>query len=222
MIFVDHLYFLAGVFTFLILWLPLFILNKEGRKWMLYMSLFGLIMGFPFVQHMYVSDWWHPAFIFDYSIKIEDLIFGFTLVGSISSMYSLFKSKDKKLVQRKISRIYKIIIIIFTFGFMFSLFYVFGVSLFWTSIIGLSLGTFVIFIKKPTFLKYALITGILISIIIFPGYLFGIYLDPNFIQDQWFVDKLSGITLLSIPIEEFIFYIFASLGISALQEGLES
>ena len=48
-----------------------------------------------------------------------------------------------------------------------------------------------------------------------------LYINPNFINNEWMLDKLSGVMLLNVPIEEYIWYLFAGLGISALQEGLE-
>lgn len=221
MFFVDHLYFLIGLYFFLILWLPLFIFNKKGRKWMLFMSLGGMILGLPFIQHMYISDWWHPNFIFSYPIKIEDLIFGFSLVGSISSIYSLLRSTRVNISITKVSIIIKIIVFFLVFGSMFLLFYVFKINSFLSSVVGSSIGVLAVAIKKPWFINYGLMTGFTILLVIIPIYLFCIYLDPNFIQNQWQVEKLSGITFLLIPIEEYIFYIFAALGMSALQEWVE-
>ncbi len=221
MFFIEHLYFSAGLYIFLILWLPLFFLNKEGRKWMVRMSILGATLGLPFVQKMYVTDWWHPNFIFNSSIKIEDVLFGFSLVGIISSIYVLLESKNKKISQRNFSARQKIYITIAIFAFFFSLFYVFKINSFWTTVIGSSFGTIVIATKKPSFLKPAFLTGIFISIMILPGYLLAIYLNPEFFRNEWFLSQLSGVTFLSIPIEEFVFYIFAALGMSAFQELFE-
>lgn len=221
MLFLEHLYLLVGLYTFLILWLPLFFLNKKGRIWMVGMSLLGAILGLPFVQKMYVADWWHPNFIFNSFIKIEDVLFGFGLVGAISSVYSLLKSKDEKLLQKKFLLEQKICITIITFTFFFGLFYIFKIHSFWVTVIGSGMGTVFVAITKPAFLKYAFLTGIFILISILPIYFLGIYLNPEFIRNEWFLSQLSGITFLSIPIEEFIFYISAALGMSAFQELFE-
>ncbi len=221
MFFIEHLYFLIGLYIFLILWLPLFFFNKESRKWMVRMSILGAMLGLPFVQKMYMADWWHPNFIFNSFIKIEDILFGFGLVGAISSIYSLLKSKDEKLLQNKFSLSQKIYITIIAFTFFLGLFYIFKIHSFWATVIGSSLGAVIIAIKKPSFLKYAFLTGIFILITILPVYLLAIYLSPEFIRNEWFLNQLSGITFLSIPIEEFVFYIFAALGMSAFQELFE-
>ena len=221
MFFTEHLYFSVGLYTLITLWIPLFIFNRKGRKWMFYMSLAGLILGLPFVQKMYIIDWWQPNFIFNSLIKIEDLLFGFSVVGSISSIYSLFKSKDKELIQKKFLLAHKIIIIIITFTIFFSLFYILKLHSFWVTIIGSSFGVIIVASKKISFLKYAFLTGVFLSVFFLPVYLLGIYFNPGFIQNEWFLTKLSGITFLSIPIEEFIWYIFAGLGMSALQELFE-
>lgn len=187
------------------------------------MSVIGIIFALPIFQNMYVADWWHPNFIFDSAyIKIEDLIFGFSLLGIISSVYSILKSKDLKLSDSKsFTLVQKVIVIIVVFSIFLGLFYIFNLNSFWSSIVGASLGALVIFIKKPRFLKHAVITGIFVLIIFIPVYMLSLYINPNFINNEWMLNKLSGIMFLHIPIEEYIWYFFAGLGISALQEGLE-
>jgi len=221
MFFVDHLYFFWALFIFIVLWMSLFILNKEGRKWMLYMSLFGVIMGMPFVQNMYIADWWQPNFIFEFPIKIEDLLFGLGTVGVISSIYSLLKSKDEKLSQVRLSIGYKIFGILSAFFVLFSLFYLFNVHSLWASVIGVSVGVIFIAIKKPTFLKHAALTSLFICIYFLPMYLMAVYINPEFINNEWLLGQLSGVAFLSVPIEEFIWYIFTAFAISGLQEMLE-
>ncbi len=187
------------------------------------MSVIGIIFALPIFQDMYVTDWWHPNFVFSSAyIKIEDLIFGFSLLGIISSIYSILKSKDIKLLESKsFTLTQKIIVIIVVFSIFLGLFYIFNLNSFWSSIAGASLGALVIFIKKPRFLKYAVMTGIFVLVIFIPIYMLSLYINPNFINNEWMLDKLSGVMLLNVPIEEYIWYLFAGLGISALQEGLE-
>jgi hypothetical protein len=220
MFFINHLYFCIDIFIVIFIWIPLFILNKNGRKWMIYMSLIGLLLGLPFIQNMYLADWWQPNFIFNSYIKIEDLLFGFGSVGIISSIYSIFKSKDEKLPLIKFTFGQKFFAIIFAFFIFLGSFYILDINSFWASILGSSTGAILIAIRKPSFFKYAILTGIFVCTIFLPIYLLAVYFNPQFIQNEWLVNKLSGIMFLSIPIEEFIWYIFASLGISALQEGL--
>lgn len=187
------------------------------------MSVIGIIFTLPIFQNMYVVDWWHPNFIFSSAyIKIEDLIFGFSLLGIISSVYSILKSKDIKLSESKsFTLMQKVIIIIVVFSIFLGLFYIFNLNSFWSSVMGASLGALVIFVKRPKFLKYAIMTGIFVLIIFTPVYMLSLYINPNFIKNEWMLNKLSGVMLLNVPIEEYIWYFFAGLGISALQEGLE-
>lgn len=219
MFFIDHLYFSWGLFIFVVLWLPLFILNKKGRKWMLYMSLFGAVMGaLPIVQNMYLADWWQPNFIFDFPVNIEDILFGLGTVGVISSIYSILKTQDKRLTYTKISSGYTIAAILSAFSAFFGLFYVFHIHSLWSSVIGVCTGVIFIAVKKPYFLKPAIKTGLLVCLLFLPMYVLALYINPDYINNEWLLHELSGITFASIPIEEFIWYFFAALGVTALQE----
>jgi transcriptional regulator of nitric oxide reductase len=50
------------------------------------------------------------------------------------------------------------------------------------------------------------------------GYLFLIYINPNFVKETYLLDHLSRILILGIPIEELIWFFFAGMGISAFQK----
>jgi len=185
------------------------------------MSMFGFVMGMPFIQNMYIADWWQPNFIFDFPIKIEDLLFGFGTVGVISSLYSILKSKNRTPSKTSFSAKYKVIAVFCGFTTLFACFYILNLHSLWASVIGISVGIIFVVLKKPGFLKYAILNGILISVFFLPIYLLAIYINPQFISNEWFLNQLSGITLLTIPIEEFIWYFFTGLGISGLQEMLD-
>ena len=184
------------------------------------MSSIGLILGLPIFQKIYLADWWQPNFIFPlYYIKIEDFIFGLSITGIISSIYSALKYNDKKLSEYTgFQFLHKIIIISFVFSAFFAMFYILHFHSFWVSIFASSLGAVLVFIKKPAFIKHAVITGFITAAIITPVYLICLHLNPDFINHEWLLNELSGKMFLHIPIEEFIWYIFAGVGIAALQE----
>jgi len=211
----NHLYFLSAVY-FSFWWIMLFFFNKKGRRAMLLLSFVGLIFG-PLVQQMHLVDWWQPHFIFNTVIKFEDLMFGFAVAGTISSIYTIIRSKFSA-PQLKVSLLLKIILVAATLFAVFGLFYLFNIHSFWSSLIGFSIPIFAAIISRPGLLLPMCMTGILITVIVLPGYLFGIYLKPAWVQNEWLLSSLSGKFFLGVPMEEFIWFFFAGVGLGAFQE----
>ena len=88
----DYTYsYLLMDFGFLIVWLILYFLRKDVRKVMWFVSLPLGFMG-PFLEYVYVNDWWRPLTITGTLLGIEDFLFGFGIGGISAAIYEeLFK-----------------------------------------------------------------------------------------------------------------------------------
>lgn len=64
-------------------------------------------------------------------------------------------------------------------------------------------------------------TGLLVCLLFLPMYLVLLQVNPDYITNEWLLHELAGISVLGVPIEEFIWYFFASIGVAALQELLQ-
>lgn len=180
------------------------------------MSIVGLIMG-PLVEVIHLKDWWNPNFIFNSFIRIEDILFGFSFAGVASATYLILSSKKIGNMKKSESVFYKIIVSALTPFLLFGLFFLFHFTSFWSSIIAMSLNIILICNYRSQFISEMLLTGFFILIIAVPGYFFGVFIYPGWIQAEWLVNHLSGITINTVPIEEFIWFLFAGTNIAALQ-----
>lgn len=216
MFLVNHLYFLTAI-IFSILWLILFIVNKNNRK---QMFLIGLIcmLGGSFTEQMHFTDWWHPNFIFNSFFTVEDILFGFTAGGVISATYSILSSYFKDGFILSFNFINKIITTIAFLFSVFGLFYIFHISSFLSSIIAFLIPIIIVGIHNIKSLIPMFFTGIFMLTFTIAGYLFLIYINPNFVKETYLLDHLSRILILGIPIEELIWFFFAGMGISAFQK----
>jgi len=211
--FVQHLYFLAAIY-FTIFWMLFFVVIKKGRIEILKMSFAGLILG-PLVELMHLNDWWRPHFIFNSFIKIEDLLFGFSIAGIASAVYIIIQRPE---TQDKLTPKVKSVMIFIALIILFGTFYFWHTSSFLSSILCFSFSIILASVKNSNTLLSIVFTGFFVLILATPGYLFGIYINPTWIQQEWILSKLSGIMLMGIPIEEFIWFFFAGMGIAAFQE----
>lgn len=215
--FSEHIFFVSALF-FSLLWLILFLLiNKESKRQMIFVSLVTMVLG-PLVEQMHLVDWWQPHFIFNSYIKIEDIIFGFSTGGTISGIYSILKSRIQNNPIISINTNRKILLITISLFSLFGLFYIFHVNSFWSSIISISISVIIVAYQNSKLLLNIFLTGVIVAIIAFGGYLFGLYLNPHFVTETYLFSYLSGILVFGIPIEELLWFFFAGMGVSGFQE----
>jgi hypothetical protein len=211
----THLYFAAALYFF-IFWILLFAVNERARKQMFIVSLFGLILG-PFAEVMHLVDWWHPNFVFNSFVKIEDLLFGFAFAGIVCCVYNILAPINETSLQG-FNSWYKLSVVGGFLFLLFGLFYIFHTSSFWSSIISSLFALVMVGISKRQLLPAMLLTGLFMVIIATPGYFLGVYIHPGWVSQEWFTGNLSGVSIMTVPIEEFLWFFFAGSSLSALVE----
>ncbi len=210
-------YFIGSLY-FLLIWFILFLFNKNDRKEQWILSIFGVILG-PIAQEMHLVDWWNPQFIHTSFIHLEDVIFGFSVVGISAVIYDvIFVKKLRKLKKLQIKTAYFLISFIIAVFCLFGLFFIFSIASFITNIIAALVMFVFITIKRHDLVSSMLITGVILTLISLPAYLIGLAIDPDWISSQWYLDNLSGIMFMGIPIEEFVWFFTVGIGASALYE----
>lgn len=212
----SYLY-LLGTLYLLAVWL-LFFLLKKNRKEMLYMSMTGAALG-PVAQYFHLQDWWSPEFIYGFPIHIEDLLFGFAVLGIASVCYETVFREYERRVPRSNTRVttvfaYSVVIM----GFLFFLVAALVLHSLAATIIGSVLIIVLILHKRPDFLQPMFATGALLPVISIPAYLVPLSIDPTWVDTVWFNENLTGARVAGIPIEEFVWYFFIGASLSALWE----
>jgi len=209
--------YLVGSVLFLIIWLILFWLRKDLRQQMLFVSIIFLIIG-PFVQFVYTIDWWKPLTITGTLIGIEDFIFAFSIAGIASVIYEEFFKKKTKSKKKKENIKSFILLLGLAAVLFFGTFYAFKIHSFYSSIISLFVPTLVILWQRSDLIKDSLFSGILmvlLSIVCFS--IIDIFM-PAVIQNFWYFHNLSGIMILSAPLEDVVWFFFVGMFIGPLYE----
>ncbi len=211
MFYATHIYLLAAL-LFFALWLLLFLFTPRSRwKEMVTISLLTMILGY-FAQQMHLTDWWQPNFVFNIPITIEDTLFGFSIGGIVYAIYRILCRCLLTKPRFLFSLHTKIFLFCMSTIALFGLFYVLHVHSFWSSIIALSIPLITVGIYNRNFFLPIFLTGLIVTTIAFIGYLFALYLNPQFVTETYLLTQLSGIFVLGIPVEELIWFFFASTG----------
>jgi hypothetical protein len=213
--FIGHVY-LLDAFIFFSFWLVLFWTGASNRRQMLIVSFMTMSLGY-FLEWMHLTDWWPPHFAFDTFLKIEDLLFGFSVGGMISGVYALVRPGIKREVVIYLGVPDRLLVAGASLLSVFGLFYIFHVHSFWSSMIALAIPTAVAGWLDLKSLPSLLLTGLIMTSVAFLGYLFTLHLDPDFVKETYLLEHLSGVLIYGIPIEELMWFLFSGVGIAAFQ-----
>lgn len=175
---------------------------------MLKYSLMGGLAGF-IAEYWYFKDYWQPPALFDNAfISLEDFLFGFSITGVASTVYSFVFPVAEMQMECKRKR---------QFGIMFLvgvlIMFLFNTWLGFNSII-VSTVTFMLFSGimvyfRRDLMRRCLMSGLFSLIIIIPVYslIFNL-INPYYWQRYWLLaDTSYGLTVLgNIPVTELVWY----------------
>lgn len=207
--------YLFGIIILLIPWTILFWHRKDLRKEMIVMSLIAGVGSF-FTAYFWTIDWWSPLTISGTRIGVEDFLLGIS--GGIAAVLyeEIFRKRLYKRDKLKHSKGLLEILIISSIIFLFA-FYILNLStsiacflamIFFIGIVG--------YLRKDIVIS-SIVNGFIFTAIVLPIYLVLILLFVDFINITY-PYPLSGISFLSIPIEELYFWFLFGILISLFYE----
>ncbi len=202
--------YLVGVLAACVIWLIAFILHKEYREKLLWMSTYCIVLGVVAQYYWYTADWWAPQTITNTRVGIEDVLLSFSTGGLALFGYDMlfnkkfdsrFKKYTVKVVIQKVVEFLGLIALC-----MFVLYEVLEIKSYLSNIISfLIVGGYMIW-QRPDIKKDMFSTGILAVVISIPVYFLINIISPGWIEITWFHENLTNIFYLGIPIEDLIWY----------------
>lgn len=198
----PYLYFKIVLISCLF-WLYVFLKKKGQRRELLLMGLVFAVLG-PIQEWWYTKDYWHPNYIGHWP-WIEDIIFGFTVGGLASVLYeSLFSRKVKEIKSYTgHPALFASIVLVSTFGIGLLAPFVNSI---YAAIITFVICWWIILLVRPDLLISSLYSALLLTILMFVGYEVIFYFYPGLVQSWWDLKNISGILVLKIPLEEYMWF----------------
>lgn len=209
-----------GVFLLSPLWSYMLFKLKNQRSEMIFSGfIFGI--GAILIGRFYANfDYWNPPYLFGQYLPVEDFLYGFVFGGISTSIYQLLFRTE--LSRRKRQTHYESI-------FLFAIFTVMSFTLFvdrfqWNSIIAhiippLFVGAYISGFRRDLF-KIAIVSGVIITVLTFLWQILILLIIPEAVIRFWFLEKLSGILIVGIPLEELLFAFALGFGASVYYEYL--
>ncbi len=199
---------------FFVIWVLFFLLSKETRKEQLIMSVLFIPAG-PLSELLYFSDYWAPASVFSFSIGpvivyIEDLIFAFALGGVGSVIYEAIFSKILSVPKGSVHYVIAIPLIILVGGLVTVSLFLLGVNSIFATSLGFIVAALLIVSQRKDLFIDSLLSGVLITVIMFIAYGVLIVFIPNtneLIRQGWLLYGTQfDIRILGIPLTEMMWY----------------
>ncbi len=215
---VDYRFaYLFGCLVFGFFWLLIYFRRPDLRKEQLFMSVFVAIFGLT--EPIFFGEYWRPRFVFSFSrfnLGLEDILLCFFYGGIASTLYEFVFNDVLKTYspESKKTRILEVVIAILSGIAIFLLFWsTLKINIIYASTIGgIASGFVFIFFRKDLFIP-AVVGGIIMSMVSFIVLAFLGLIFKGIFDIWWRIDLLSGIRILSVPIEEIIWHF--SLGFAA-------
>ncbi|HLC53886.1 MAG TPA: lycopene cyclase domain-containing protein [Candidatus Nanoarchaeia archaeon] len=213
--------YFIGALIFGVPWLFLFIRRKDLRWPMLWTSIvyiafsgvivavWSLLSKLIYLGEPIVPSYWYPPTFFNLGTLtgfagIEDILWLFFIGGIATCIYE-YLSNSRIVVRRS----YKIHGVAFAAAFVsfFIFHYFFPVNLIYGFIFSNICGALVLCIERRDLIRHALLGGVAFLIVYVMAFLFVLIVFPDMVNNFYNIENLSGIKILYIPIEEYLYAI---------------
>lgn len=195
----------------LLVWIIIYLVKKDSRREMLLVSLWTSPLGLT--EPFFVPSYWNPPSLFDLAqntgFDIESLIFCFAIGGIGSVLYNLILrqqykifTSDPKFQHRHKYHKYVLYLPVVVF---------FGLALItkwnhiYCGVIAMFVGALATLWCRPDLTKKVWIGGILFTLLYFIFFTSLTITYPDYVDLVWNLKNLTGIKIVNVPLEEYLF-----------------
>jgi len=213
--------YLVGVLLFGLLWAYIFISRKDLRKEMLLLSL--VVAGSGLTEPFFFGEYWSPDFLVNLgnlNFGIEDVLLMFFQGGAAATIYSVLWGKKVAVTKSKV--IYsggKALLVMLVFGSVSVLLWgLTSLNLIYAGMLGMVAAVFLVLLLRPDLWINVLFSGISFGLASLLILVLFAQLYPGVIGDWWHLEVLSGVLLMGVPVEEFLWHIGVGCVVGPLYE----
>lgn len=211
--------YLIGVAFIGLIWLIFFLKYKKLRKQIIFggliyasilIPLFLLakfLSNFIHMSWQVVPKYWNPDTLFNLGritggLAIEDILFMIFVGGIVSVVYEIFINKK---VRKAKKEQHTISIVAFFITALLVSFLTDLNPMYTLLIIPSFVGAIILIIQRPDLIKHAIATAIIFTAIYFIFFIPFNLVFNDIVSRVWTLQNLSGIRILTVPIEELLY-----------------
>ena len=218
--------YLIGSLFLMLIWFMVFLKlkSRESRREMLRVSLATSFLGLT--EPIFVPEYWNPPTLFDLAqttgFDIESLVFAFAVGGIAVSAYESFtKVKHVKLSTHEMHdpkhKLHLLALFATPISFIF-LYATTPLNPIYSTILALLVGAMATFYCRPDLIRKIAASGFIFLIIYFLFFVIFNLVFPGYTEEIWNLPNISGILILSVPLEELVFAFTLGLMWSSVYE----
>jgi hypothetical protein len=178
---------------------------------MLFASIMIGVLSVATAHYWWTLDWWHPVTITGTRVGREDFIVGFFSGGIMATAYEVLLRKRLYRVAVKSHHLGGFALLLLLGCITSWLFWGVGITSFYASSIAIIVAAIVLFWDRSDLIVDGLASGVLMALISVSSYVTILYTAPEWIQQTYHWDALSGILIAQVPIEEYVFWFLAGI-----------
>ena len=206
----DRYVWLVWSSAFLVPWFAAFAAFPRYQRPMLLASICTMPLGLT--EPLFVPAYWSPPSFLDLArttgFDIESLIFSFGIGGIGAVLYDILGGRvliAMSAAQRHAAR-HKLHYVAVAVPFLsFPLLYLFRWNPIYPAIIAMALGAAATMLCRPDLVRKTWV-GALLFVTFYSVFLLGVELSaPGYVARVWNLDALSGVQIVGMPLEEFLF-----------------
>ncbi len=210
----------------LVFWVIIYyvIKEKKSRKKMLTVSLITALLGFT--EPIFVPEYWSPLSLFDLALRIgfdiESIIFSFAVGGIVVVVYEIIlgnrsQPMTKEEMRDSRHRFHKLTLVAAPILFVVLLLTT-NLNPIYSAIIAMFFGFFTAWYCRPDLLRQMLLGGLLFTLIYFLTLSFLPIIYPTYVETVWNLSAISGVLIVGIPLEEYLWAFTFGLYWSSIYE----
>jgi hypothetical protein len=206
----DRYVWLVWSSAFLVPWLAAFVAFPRYRQPMIWASICTTPLGLT--EPLFVPAYWSPPSFLDLArttgFDIESLIFSFGIGGVGAILYDILAGRVLTAIpaaQRHAPR-HKLHYVAVAVPFLsFPLLSLVHWNPIYPAIIAMALGAVATMLCRPDLMRKTWV-GALLFVVFYSVFLLGVELTaPGYVARVWNLDALSGVQIVGMPLEEFLF-----------------
>lgn len=220
----SYAYLLGAILICMPPWVLIYFLRKDLRLEMLILGIAVAIAAPPAEKYLFIVDYWNPAFIAGGNAGIEDSVIMFFAIGVAAALGKIFlklKYKHQKFSVKNTLLNFLIVLLIFLIGVDLGIalfMYLFKMVSIYASTLVFVILSAAILIKRRDLFKLSFVSMLLMGLFTFIGYKVLLILYPQIFQMFWHLDRVSGILVFGVPLEELLWAASFGLFIGPLYE----
>ena len=201
--------YLIGALVYAAVWAVLFWRRPDLQREMAVMGGLMALYAVPHEALLYTRDWWHPPTITGTRVGVEDLLYAIGN-GGVLAVICAIALRRRTVPDAPLPPLGARLLPYAVNALVPPFLVVVGLHSFVASGVGALLALALVLRARPDLAGVAVGSALIGTLVALPVYWLIEALLPGFIAYVWYLDRLSGVLVTGIPVEDLLWYLYTA------------